>query len=244
MGVYAVLKRVYQATIPRSIRDFARERRYEFQKLFDPIKASLRGPVDHNEIYNTEYYRLHIEPTARESAPRMAASIRDVVRPSSVTDVGCGTGDLLLALRDLGIPGAGFEYSTAAIKIAREKGIEVTPLNLEQEIDRLPVHRADLAVSTEVAEHLPESCAETFVEYLCRTADTVLFTAATPGQGGHDHVNEQPHEYWIEKFAARCFVFDENASQEMRRDWESSSCVAPWYWRNVMLFRKGSAPAH
>lgn len=244
MSVCTVLKRVYQTTVPRAIRDFARHRRYELQKVFDPIRAWLRGAVDHNDLYNTEYYRLHIEPTARESAPRMAASIRDVIRPSSVTDVGCGTGDLLLELRNLGIPGTGFEYSTAAIEIAREKGIEVTPLNLEQEIDRLPVRRADLVVSTEVGEHLPESCAETFVEYLCRTADTVLFSAATPGQGGHDHVNEQPHEYWIEKFAARSFVFDEKASREMRRDWELSSSVAPWYWRNVMLFRKNSAPAH
>lgn len=242
MGTYAVLKRIYHAAVPKSVRDLT-WKRSGLYRVVGPIKTWIQQRADHDEIYDEDYYRETMVPLARKSAPEIAATIRDVIRPSSVTDVGCGTGELLVALRDVGIPGAGFEYSQAAIDIARGQGVEVTPLNLEQEIDRLPIRRADLAVSTEVAEHLPESCAETFVEYLCRTADTVLFTAATPGQGGTDHVNEQPHSYWIEKFAARGFAYQEQATQDMRRDWEAGH-VADCYYRNVMLFRKQSPTAH
>jgi hypothetical protein len=83
----------------------------------------------------------------------------------------------------------GFERSEAALKLARVKGVEVAKLDLEQPIERLEIRRADVVVSTEVAEHLPKPFAETFVEYLCRLADSVVMTAATPGQSGTDHVN-------------------------------------------------------
>ncbi len=54
---------------------------------------------------------------------------------------------------------------------------------------------------TEVAEHLPESAADTLVETIVRHAkELILFSAATPGQGGYRHINEQPHEYWEKKF--------------------------------------------
>ena len=50
----------------------------------------------------------------------------------------------------------------------------------------------DLVQSLEVGEHLPKSAADTFVETLVKHGDVVLFSAASVGQGGHDHINEQP----------------------------------------------------
>ncbi len=34
-----------------------------------------------------------------------------------------------------------------------------------------------------------------------RHSNTIFWSAARPGQGGFNHVNEQEPEYWIEKFA-------------------------------------------
>jgi hypothetical protein len=86
--------------------------------------------------------------------------------------------------------------------------VEVEMLDLERPLDELLRLRADLCVSTEVAEHLPAAFADTHVSYLCRTADAVLMTAATPGQGGTDHVNEQPHSYWIETYCGHGFDYE------------------------------------
>src|ERR1700674_5370959 len=63
--------------------------------------------------------------------------------------------------------------------------------------------RFDLVQSLEVAEHLPEDKADTFVDNLVRHGRLVLFSAAVPGHGGEHHVNEQPLDYWRAKFAAR-----------------------------------------
>jgi hypothetical protein len=64
----------------------------------------------------------------------------------------------------------------------------------------------DLAISLEVAKHLPESRAASFVEDLTRLAPVVVFSAAIPGQGGRDHVKEQWQTYWVAIFAQHQYV--------------------------------------
>ena len=55
------------------------------------------------------------------------------------------------------------------------------------QIDR----RFDLALSLEVAEHLPPECGSEFVQTLTDLSSVILFSAAIPFQGGTDHLNEQ-----------------------------------------------------
>lgn len=71
------------------------------------------------------------------------------------------------------------------------------PLSLER--------RFDLALSLEVAEHLPAAAADHFVASLTRLASVILFSAAIPDQGGEGHLNEQWPDYWVERFAAHGF---------------------------------------
>jgi hypothetical protein len=89
----------------------------------------------------------------------------------------------------------------------------------------------------EVAEHLPARVAERYVGLLAGLAPVIVFTAAPPGQGGADHVNEQPPSYWIEKFSRRGFAHDEARSRAWRARWKASGKVQGWYYRNLMLFR-------
>ena len=72
------------------------------------------------------------------------------------------------------------------------------PLQLER--------RFDLVLSLEVAEHLPEECAATFVESLIGLGSVILFSAAIPFQGGTHHVNEQWSNYWVKNFQEREYV--------------------------------------
>jgi hypothetical protein len=65
-------------------------------------------------------------------------------------------------------------------------------------------------------------------------------TAATPGQGGTEHVNEQPNEYWIEKFRHRGFALDRETTDRIRRDWARAE-TAGFYHSNLMIFRKDHA---
>lgn len=66
--------------------------------------------------------------------------------------------------------------------------------------------RFELAMSLEVGEHLSPNRADGFVDDLVGLADAVLWSAATPGQGGYGHINEQPHAYWAERFEDRGYA--------------------------------------
>jgi hypothetical protein len=61
-------------------------------------------------------------------------------------------------------------------------------------------------VSLEVAEHLREDSALDFIGSLTRAGDVVMFSAAIPGQGGSNHVNEQWQSYWCDLFGKHEFI--------------------------------------
>jgi len=58
-----------------------------------------------------------------------------------------------------------------------------------------------------------------------------------PELRGTDHVNEQPHEYWIEKFKARGFRYDKILSESLSAIWKEKE-VSSWYHKNIMVFLK------
>ena len=92
--------------------------------------------------------------------------------------------------------------------------------------------RFDLAMSLEVAEHLPESCAEPFVESLTKLSDVVLFSAAIPLQGGDEHIHERWHDYWVELFEARGY----RPIDALRPQLWNNPDVDIWYVQNLLLF--------
>ncbi len=86
--------------------------------------------------------------------------------------------------------------------------------------------------SLEVAEHIPEQAADTFIDSLTRHGRLILFSAATPGQGGEHHVNEQPPRYWQAKFAARGFQLFDFLRPRLR----ANKAVYLWYRHNVFVY--------
>jgi SAM-dependent methyltransferase len=152
---------------------------------------------DQGKYYNPKFYRELA--SAQESAREILPIVLDVIKPASVIDIGCGTGNWLTIAHELGVHeilGVDGSWVKGQLAIPPENFIEhdlSTPLKLDR--------RFDLALSLEVAEHLPAWAAQTFVQSLCGAADVVVFSAAIPGQGGRRHVNEQWPAYWATLFA-------------------------------------------
>lgn len=213
---------MYVKAIPNSIRQSSLIKR-------------LKETIPHDLVYDEKYYD-RVEGSAHKSAPVMAASIVSDLRPATLIDVGCGTGALLEALRDRGCTVRGLEYAEAGLKACRARGLNVAKFNLERDCFD-PQNTFDVAVSMEVAEHIPEHCADGLVSLLSSVAPVVVFTAAFPGQGGDDHVNEQPASYWIEKFDKNGFSLDNDISERWRNNWKDSG-IARWYFLNIMVFRR------
>lgn len=197
------------------------------------VRQSVEASAGHQDIYDEAYYDNR---DAEKSARAIADSLVAEFSPTRVLDLGCGTGDLLNALREHGVEGLGLELSDAALKVCRERGLNVRQFDLEVDDDS-DIAQFDVVVSTEVAEHLPERCADRYVEMLATHADIVVFTAAPPGQGGTDHVNEQPPEYWLEKFAGYGFAIDRETTDRCSKSWRDAG-AQPWYHENVMALRR------
>jgi hypothetical protein len=92
--------------------------------------------------------------------------------------------------------------------------------------------RFDVAMSLEVAEHLPTSVAASFVTSLVELAPAVLFSAAVPGQGGVGHINEQWPWYWKTQFARLGYL----QLDPFRRLLWGNAEVAPYYQQNLYLY--------
>jgi hypothetical protein len=148
-----------------------------------------------------------------------------------MVDFGCGTGTWLTCARRLGVVDVlGYESSRRAADHFDAPDLPIEFVDLERPVE--PGRRFDLAISLEVAEHLSPSRSETFVADLCRASDRVLFSAAIPGQGGLDHVNEQWQSYWAALFAGHGYYPLDLVRPQIWND----KAIPVWYRQNVLLY--------
>jgi cyclopropane fatty-acyl-phospholipid synthase-like methyltransferase len=236
MQLARFLRSAYRRAVPLRLR----ERVAESSKLGKARRVVVRSLLEHNDVYDSAYYAGVVDGPAVASAGLMASTIVEQLRPTSVLDVGCGTGALLAELAGQGVSVThGLEHSEAGIDLCRQRGVSVTPFDLEARDSADVDETFDVVASMEVGEHLPAKVADRYVDLLVghvRPGGWLVFTAATPGQGGLDHVNEQPHEYWIEKLTRSGLWYDEARSMAWRSDWDGR--VAPWYSANLMVFQR------
>jgi SAM-dependent methyltransferase len=156
--------------------------------------------------------------------------------PSSVLDVGCGTGTWMRAAVDLGVADVtGIDGIASAGESLLRYAVKVhdfsTPFNLRR--------RFDMAFCLEVAEHLPESCASGLISSIVAHVDTVLFSAACPGQPGQHHVNCQWPAYWQGIFNSLGFACSDSARWQIWAD----DRIEPWYRQNMFWARRDAKNA-
>jgi len=186
--------------------------------------------------YNDAFYD-YINQGALSSARAVLDGILRYLDVTSVADFGCGQGAWLSVwkergARTVGIDGDYVDRDSLLIPPEDFRAFDLTrPIDLGE--------RFDLVQCLEVAEHLTPEAAPVLVASLVALGPVVMFSAAPPGQGGENHINERPYAYWRGLFMAHGYQLVDLVRETVR----DAPGVEPWYRYNTFLFVEARALA-
>lgn len=194
------------------------------------------------DIYKGGFFKIRHKLAWR--VPILCAAVFDVLEPKTLVDVGCATADLVEGFIGLGVDAYGLEGSSNCVPFLRVPKEKVLIMDLRLPI---PYERSfDVALCLEVAEHIEPEYSDQFVRNLSKLSNSVVLTAAPPGQGGHYHVNCQPKEYWIDKMwllgGYSCFL---DIAEEIKAGFgkmRHKKEMSAWH-NNMLFFRRAGSDA-
>lgn len=188
--------------------------------------------------YSNSYYTNRHERTIHSAKTILSILMERVPKIQSAVDIGCGVGTWLSVLKEKGVK----EIKGIDGKWVNPNLLEI-PANCFTAVDfrrtsiKLP-QRYDLAITLEVAEHLPPGHADEFVSSLAALSNCVLFSAAIPFQGGRHHTNEQWQHYWVDKFGA----FGYDVYDFIRHKIWTDNRIPFHYRQNILFFSRHHIP--
>ena len=147
--------------------------------------------------------------------------------PTTVLDVGCGSGAWSKVYANYGCSVMGIDKMPCKFT---HKFFTFRQSNLIDNLLSFPI--VDLTLCLEVAEHLPEDCAESLVARLVNSAPVIIFAAGIPCQGGWGHVNEQWLTWWAELFYVHKYYLCDYIRSQIWKD----KRISPWYRQDIVVF--------
>lgn len=188
--------------------------------------------------YNKNFYESNYKNN-NQSAVKIIDILLDMMpeevykeNGKSIVDCGCAAGHWLREFSNRGFDILGIDGSYIDKKLLVIPEDKFYVHNLEEPLNIK--RKFTFALSLEVAEHLPEYCADMFVDELTALSDIVIFSAAIPHQRGDGHINEQWPSYWIQKFEKRGFKVVDCIR---RKIWADKS-IRYYYAQNMFVFCK------
>ena len=187
------------------------------------------------------FYKKTLRPDRQHSYKIIVDYIINNIKPdlNSVIDYGCGAGWFLYYFKNRGITDVLGIEPNKNIRGVLDKSVKsnIEFLNLTEVIK---INRFfDLSMNIEVMEHIDEKYSTVCLDNITSYSSTLIFSAATPGQGGWGHVNEQPFSYWENRLNDRDFVCNKNKTAEFRRFLKINK-ANNWYIKNISVFESRS----
>lgn len=182
-------------------------------------------------LYEDKFYELE-KAVSLSNAEIILPYILNKIECTSIVDFGCGVGEWLNVAKNLGVTevlGLDGEYAREHITISDHEFFAVD-FTKDVQLNK----RYDLAISLEVAEHLPLESSKHFIHTITSYSDIVLFSAAIPGQGGTMHINEQYPSYWKNLFYECGFEL----CDVLRKKFWDNEQVESFYKQNMFIYCK------
>ncbi len=202
---------------------------------------SVRVPNGGGSASTLHYYgraffdQMHAQ---RAEATYFADSIFSAVEGvKSAFDVGAGIGTQTLRLKKRGWDIRGGDFAPLALE-EREMGVDVDRFDLTQAHGgaAVPWPCVDCVICTEVAEHVPTEYSDSVVENVSSMASAwIVWSAAPPGQGGDGHINLQPPQFWLDKFAVKGWAPDAERTRLLRESMRRQKSLHHHYADNFYV---------
>jgi len=187
------------------------------------------------EPYTIKYYKS-INKDEVYQANALGIAIKEIYKPNSIVDIGCGTGLYLNKFKDIehfgiDISEAVMDSSVNRIKKENFKLDDITSPNFKFN------RKFDIALCLEVLEHIGMEHMEQTIKNVTSASDTIIASAAQVGQAGLNHITLQPYSYWED-------LFNRNGFERAYHD--EYPLLIPiskvhhtiWIIRNLMVFKR------
>jgi hypothetical protein len=162
----------------------------------------------------------------------LASFFQRFFKGKSVTDLGAGIGQYGLAFQGTDIRWTGYD---GAINVEEFTHGLVRWADLSMP---LFAHASDWVMCLEVGEHLPAAFQDQLLSNIhSLNVCGVVLSWATPGQGGHSHVNERTNEAVLADMVRLGYAYNSSASQQGR-----AAASYGWFHNTLMVFDKKGAP--
>ena len=188
--------------------------------------------------YSDSYYERHFKKY-RDWENAIGKHIFEVLRPSSIIDIGCAVGSYLEGAFEAGckdIKGIEICYQKAKPYIVEDifdyifEGDATTDLDLNRKFD--------CVWSFEVAEHIDPDGTDMFINNLTTLCDKYLIiTAAPPGQSGTGHINCRDKKFWIKSIIEKDFLYQDQLVDLFWPIWKGFG-AEKYILKNLMVFKK------
>lgn len=183
--------------------------------------------------YTQKFYES-VSARADLASNAILSIFSDLFKVNSIKDIGCGNGTWLRESlnNDLIKSRIGYDLPSAIKSSIPFDNEGITYRETDLELRNYNFTFTELTLCLEVAEHLTSESAILLIEKICETSNYVIFSAATPGQGGFNHINEREFKYWMSLFTLHGYVtFD-----IFRKKIKNEKRIPIFYRNNVFLF--------
>lgn len=189
--------------------------------------------LDLNLLYDEQFSK---GPAMNKSyAKDIASAIYDEFKPKSAIDIGCGVGDILASLKEKGVHVCGVDGSKSNKKYTQIDKDNFILFDLRKGF--MSKSKFDICLSLEVAEHINIKYSDRFIDSLTSSSSVIVFSASPPGYGGRDHCNEQPMNFWNEKFNKRGYLLENESTNRLKQKISKIPNAFRCYHENLAVFK-------
>ncbi|MHA1966579.1 MAG: methyltransferase domain-containing protein [Candidatus Hodarchaeales archaeon] len=147
-----------------------------------------------------------------------------------IIDAGCGQGKYVELLQNAGMVCRGYDGNPETRELTNNT---CRTLDFAKPVTIKP---ADMVVSLEVGEHIPEKFEQIFIKNLAHLAKKMIILSwAIPEQGGYGHVNCRDNIYIMCQVRKYGFIFNSKLSEYLRQ-----GSTLSWFKRTLMVFKNNN----